>query len=214
MIPTFNRRDLLLRCIGNIPPEVPIVVVDDGSSDGTEEAIAHLGRTNLQCMHQENAGPAAARNAGWERAGTDLVIFTDDDCIPAAGWARAMTSLMDRLPKSVGGVGGRVLPLGDGWVSRYSTFHRILEPPASCSYLVTANCCYRRSAIAEAGGFDSRIRRPGGEDPGLSLRVRRLGYELMFEPSAIVYHQYRENIIDFARTFFRYGEGCACVLGE
>jgi hypothetical protein len=65
----------------------------------------------------------------------------------------------------------------------------------------------------EVGGFDTRIKQPGGEDPCLSASIRARGYRLVFEPGATVLHEYRESITDFVRTFYRYGKGCAYVKG-
>jgi mycofactocin glycosyltransferase len=78
---------------------------------------------------------------------------------------------------------------------------------------VTANCAYRRSAILDAGGFEEALRVPGGEDPHLSQKIRARGYSLRYEPTAVVRHDFRENLFDFARTFFRYGSGCGYVMG-
>ncbi len=139
-------------------------------------------------------------------------MFTDDDRVAAQWWPLSLVEKLSREPRTVGGVGGQVLPLGRGLVSRYSTFHRILEPPASCSYLVTANCAYRREAFEAAGGFDEAIRKPGGEDPDLAFRVRAKGYLLVHEPSVVVHHDYCENPLDFARTFYRCGKGCVYVV--
>ena len=124
---------------------------------------------------------------------------------------------MERLEREgpmVAGAGGRVLPAKNGVFARYYTHHRILEPPASCSYLVTANCVYRRDVLLLAGGFDTGILHPGGEDPGLSMKVLARGYRLIFDPGAIVLHHYRESLWDLVRTFYRYGKGCGYVMGE
>jgi glycosyltransferase involved in cell wall biosynthesis len=212
VIATFNRRASVLRCLAAIPPGLEVVVVDDGSADGTLRELRGLQRPSLQVVSQPNRGPASARNLGVRHASGDVLVFTDDDCVPVSPWPQP---LIDRLAKDeFGGVGGRVLPLREGMVGAYCTFHRILEPPCSCSYLVTANCAFRRSAFEAAGGFPECIRRAGGEDPGLSFAVRQLGFSLGYEPRAVVRHDYRESIADFARTMFRYGEGCARVLGR
>jgi GT2 family glycosyltransferase len=92
------------------------------------------------------------------------------------------------------------------------TYHRILEPPSSLSYLVTANCIYRRAALSRVGGFNEVVKTAGGEDPGLSFALGDLGYQFAFEPGAVVRHKYRESFRDFARTFFRYGRGCRLVV--
>ena len=212
IIPTFNRARILERCLRALPRDVEVVVVDDGSSDGTASVPAQVGHPLLTYVWKENGGPAAARNLGAELASGEILVFTDDDCVAMPGWPWPLANRLFREPSSVGGVGGRVLPLADGWVGRYSTFHHILEPPPSCSYLVTANCAYRRKAFDGADGFDESIRKPGGEDPDLAFRVRARGYRLAFEPAAVVRHDYRENPLDFARTFYRYGKGCAHVV--
>jgi GT2 family glycosyltransferase len=113
----------------------------------------------------------------------------------------------------VAGVGGRVLPMRKGLISRYYDFFRILEPPPSCSYLVTANCAYRKSVLTRVGGFNESITTPGGEDPELSIRIRKLGFRFAFEPSAVIRHNFRESWVDFAMTFYRYGRGCSSVVG-
>ena len=213
VIPTFNRRHSLLRTLAQLPSTVEVVVVDDGSTDATEEAVSTAVHPNLRYIRQQNGGPASARNTGVEAASGQFVAFTDDDCIPTGTWPWPLINRLQQEGNSVGGVEGRVKPWSNGLLARYYTFHRILEPPASCSYLVTANCAYRRQAILDVGGFETEIKHPGGEDPGLSVKVRSKGYQLAFEPTAIVYHEYRESLKDFIRTFYRYGEGCARVSG-
>jgi len=112
------------------------------------------------------------------------------------------------------GVGGRVLPRESDLLSRYYTFHRILEPPKSLLYLVSANCCYDRHAILSVGGFDEEVRRPGGEDVGISFKLSKAGYRFAFAEDAIVYHDYRNNLLDFVRTFRNYGIGCRQVTDK
>lgn len=212
VIPTFNRVAPLVRCIRALPTDVEIVVVDDGSSDGTAQIAGRVSHPNMCIVSKENGGPASSRNLGIRHAHGDVVAFTDDDCVPAPGWPHRLAERLRSEPTAVGGVGGTVLPLKDGWISRYSTFHHILEAPPSRSYLVTANCAYRREVLNLVGGFDETIKHPGGEDPELSFRVRKAGYTLAHEASAVVHHDYRESLTDFAKTFYRYGKGCARVV--
>lgn len=214
VIPTYNRRDCLVRCVSSLPYDVQVVVVDDGSTDGTEQARGQLDHPNLLYVRQTNKGPASARNLGIKEASGGYIAFTDDDCVPAAGWPWPLVEAISDGGEEVAGVGGRVLPLRRGLFADYYTFHRILEPPRSCSYLVTANCLYSRKVLEEVGGFDERIRAAGGEDPTLSAKVRDRGYRLVYEPTAVVRHDYREGLIDFVRTFYRYGRGCAHVMGQ
>jgi GT2 family glycosyltransferase len=193
-----------------------VVVVDDGSNDGTSARLSQLAAEVpfalriLRLPHSR--GPAYARNRGWQAARAPLIAFTDDDCEPKPDWLASLLQALSAAGPDVAGIGGRVEPATSGVISRYMTYHRILEPPPSLAYLVTANCLYRRAALTEIGGFDESIRTPGGEDPGLSFALRERGYRLGFAPGAVVSHHYRESVRDFVRTFFRYGKGCRCVV--
>jgi GT2 family glycosyltransferase len=161
---------------------------------------------------ERNGGPARARNRGIALATREWIAFTDDDCEPEPDWLVALATRTNEVPAEVAGIGGRVLPASPGLIADYMTLHRILEPPPSCSYLVTSNCIYRRQVLLDVGGFNENVRRPGGEDPGLSFAVRQAGHLLEFCPEAVVRHHYRESVIDFLQTFYRYGRGCRVVM--
>lgn len=110
------------------------------------------------------------------------------------------------------GLGGKVLSLRKGIICDYFTFHKILEPPKPISYLVTANACYLKEGLIEVHGFDENYRFPGGEDCGLSIKLVNKGYRFEYEPKMIVWHDYRTSLIDFMRTFYHYGKGCAEIV--
>lgn len=216
VVATHNRRSLLRGCLDclfrqTIPP-TEIVIVDDGSEDGTPRLLAGM-RDRVRVIRNEvSRGPAAARNQGWRQASCEFIAFTDDDCEQADDWLHALGQRLDNAPPHIAGVGGRVLSAAPGAIGEYMTLFRILEPPSSLDYLVTANCIYRRAALQCVDGFDERVRQPGGEDPGLSLKLAKKGFSFEFKPNAVVRHHYRESALDFARTFFRYGKGCRLVM--
>ena len=214
VIPTFNRKHSLVRCLESLSRSVEVIVIDDGSSDGTDEAVKHIDHPHLIYTKQPNGGPAIARNTGISLASGHYIAFIDDDCVPVEDWPWPLVDRIELEGPECAGVGGRVLPLRNNLLSRYYTFHRILEPPESCSYLVTANCIFRRKILLSVGGFNSQIKQAGGEDAGLSINIRELGYHLSFEPNGVVFHEYREGLLDFIKTFYRYGRGCAHVLGQ
>lgn len=220
-MPTHNRADQLhrsLRALGlaveATSTHVEVIVVDDGSRDATPEVIREAERAGVArgLRREVGGGPAAARNLGWRAGSGGLVAFTDDDCEVDPGWLNALAARASQVPERVAGIGGRVLPAQEDCVSSYMTLHRILEPPTSLRYVVTANCIFRRSALQCVGGFDEAVRAPGGEDPGLCLQLGRLGYTFVFEPSAVVKHHYRSGFGEFLRTFYRYGKGCRVVM--
>src|SRR3954470_21926912 len=99
VVPTFNRPDLLERCLAALvaqdlsPDAYEIVVADDAASAQTAEQVARWvarAAPAIRYVAVRGAhGPAAARNQGWRAARGDVVAFTDDDCVPLPGWLRA-----------------------------------------------------------------------------------------------------------------------------
>jgi glycosyltransferase involved in cell wall biosynthesis len=225
IVPTRDRalslRELLKSLAVCAPPPDEAIVVDDASVVPIDPAaLQQLVPFRLRVLRTDSSvGPGAARNRGVHASRGTLLLFTDDDCIVDRGWVGAMTSKLDAGDEQLGGVGGRVLARDGDLFSRYYEFHRILEPrphdaahPERIPYLVTANCAVRRVAFMRAGGFDGRIPVAGGEDAALSMRMVRRGYHLEHVTSALVRHRFRPGLVDFARTFHRYGLGGRYVV--
>ena len=217
VIPTYNRCAQLSNLLDSLdklvcPWKTEVLIVDDDSTDATPGVVeAWCGTTHdfqpRLVRMEKNGGPAKARNLGIGEANGNVLVFTDDDCVVHRKWLVSLVSRLDSDTEVVG-VGGRVLPLNRDVFSRFYTFHRILDPPKSLKYLVSANCCYRREPVVEVGGFDTDIRKPGGEDIGLSFKLDKQGHSFAFAKDAIVFHDYRGDLTNFARTFRNYGEGC------
>ena len=93
IVPVYNGGDTLAACLQalqnqtRLPDE--IIVVDDGSTDDSAEIADRFG---LKVLRQRNAGPAAARNLGAQRAQGQLLLFTDADCCPASDWVERMVA--------------------------------------------------------------------------------------------------------------------------
>lgn len=213
-----------------------VIVVDDGSSDRTSEvAVAH--GTKL-VRHEENRGPAAARNSGLREAGHPVVAFLDDDCEPAPEWAERLLAAYEA---DVVGVGGALLPeTGAGFMRGYLTRHNPLKPLESalagnttlhyrlwlylknqwtidgqtCKRAVfsfpAANMSFRRDALMQVAGFDERFKF-SGEDTDLCMRVRSTfpEYRLIFTPEAAAHHHFKRSLRDTLRRSKAYGVGSA-----
>ena len=213
-------RALLSRCMAALANQslrgFEVILVDDGSMDDTPRTVMGLRRElplDLKSIRLPVArGPAHARNQGWRATRADFIAFTDDDCEPEPEWLARLVEALSHAAADIAGVGGRVMAAGDGLVSRYMSYHRVLEPPPSRAYLVTANCIYRRGALDEVGGFNPQVRSAGGEDPGLSFALRDRGYRFGFTERAVVRHHFREGLLGFVRTFYRYGKGYRLVM--
>lgn len=225
VVATYNRVALLKKCVEALrnqtldPSEFEVIIVDDGSLDGTEGFLAsETAHTslNLRNFTQDRQGPAVARNYGIKEAKSDLIAFTDDDCVPAPDWLEHLIVALPKNNKCVG-VGGRIVRVSNSMISRYIDHVESMQPPKNptsgeVAYLVTANALYRRAALLQVGGFDLRITWPGGEDPDLSHRLREKGYFLRTAEQAIVRHHHRDTLRGLYKTFWYYGLGRSARL--
>lgn len=182
IIPTYNRRDLVRRAIDSAlaqtePPE-EIVVVDDGSTDGTGEALRAAYGTRIRYLWQTNAGVSAARNAGMRvaRGRYIALLDSDDTWLPEKtalqrAWLEARPDfgmvLCDVVRVDADGTPydtffRREVLREDGWALR----HLLLNPS-----LVPASAMFRREVFAKIGGFDTALRT--AEDIDFHLRAAR-----------------------------------------
>ncbi len=225
-MPTYNRRALLERVVESIlrqslPREAyELIVVDDGSTDGTAELGAELAaRGNVRFVRGEHRGVAAARNLGIRQAAGDLVAFTDDDCLVPDDWLTRLADGYVRHPE-VAGVGGGITPPSDllarSAIARYE-LHVTRELYGArdaevlggfdCPAGGTNNMSYRRSALLDAGGFDEGF--PPfvwGEDADLKRRITQRGGRLLYVPVAVV-HLRTYAIGPFLRQSVQRGRG-------
>lgn len=219
VIPTYNRINLLMNCLTsfenlNYPREFfEVIVVDDGSTDRSYENLKEITEQftyKVRVIHQSNGGPARARNNGIRNARGEFIAFTDDDCEVDRNWLRKI--IKGFTSEDIAGVGGMVISKNDDTLSQYMDYYRILQPPSEgdgVKYLVTANACYRRKVLLEVDGFSEEIKNPGGEDPDLSYKIKTLGHRLVYNLHAKVYHNHKQDLKSFYRTFYNYGRGVA-----
>jgi GT2 family glycosyltransferase len=177
-----------------------VVVVDDASSDDTvqrlESFITTLALPVQLVGSKENTGPAGARNRGWRRAQGDLIAFTDDDCVPAAGWLGALVAPLEVADIVV----GRTRP-PDDQLDRIGPFSNYLDLEHNHSFS-TCNVAYRREVLEKLDGFDDvAFRWPNGEDTDLGLRAVKAGFRDDYAERALVWHDVGSS--DFRRHLRR-----------
>jgi GT2 family glycosyltransferase len=213
VIPTFDRCQRLHRVLVGLATQtfhgnVEVVVVSDGSTDGTDEYLAS-GDTPVSVVSatQANQGPAAARNRGVDLATGDLVLFIDDDVVPDRGLISAHVAAHARLGDEVVVIGPMLDPPDHQmsmWIrweqtmlaKQYTAMTRgEMEPTARQFY--TGNASVLRRHLMEAGGFNSLFRR--AEDVELAYRLADQGLRFAFEPSAIGFH-YADRSFDAWRA--------------
>ncbi len=187
-----------------------IIVVDDGSSDGTAALAASSG---ARVIRQANAGAAAARNAGAVAANAEWVAFTDADCVASRGWLKAFLRRIAAADADAICVAGKTLGLAsDTPAARFVDLMGAFDAERHLShprfpFAPSGNVCYRRAALLAVGGFDTRFR--SYEACELHQRLARTGGRCSYEPAALVFHRHRASWRDYWRQQRSYGGGLA-----
>jgi GT2 family glycosyltransferase len=167
-----------------------VVVVDDGSTDGTAAALADFAKhssLNLRpIIFEANQGRGPGREAGWRAARAPIVAFTDDDCAPAPEWLEAGVAAAQT---GAAIVVGRTLP-NPAQAHNAGIWSRsqAIGAKNGTLYFHTCNIFYRRADLEAVGGFDREFRAKGGEDTDLGWRVEARGGVAVFAEDALVFH--------------------------
>jgi glycosyltransferase involved in cell wall biosynthesis len=211
VVPVYNGEKTIRATIEHLLrqslPPAEIIIVDDGSTDGTANILDGFG-SQIKTLTKTNGGPASARNAGVRSSIGSLIAFTDSDCFPDENWLQELVKGFQTL--TVGGIGGKICGAADGLIGEYVDLHRWMDPQCAGDgtvlHLVTANACFRSDVLLGANLFDERFSKAGGEDTELSVRLRNFGHELSFIESAVVRHRHRQTIRDYLKTIANHGE--------
>jgi len=225
VVPTHDRVDTLRRVLAAYERQTPaeldfeVVVVDDGSSDGTAELLASLRprRYRLRFAVEANRGPAAARNRALELASGERVLFTGDDVEPAPDLLhRHQLAHRRRADPSVAVLGLTRWPPSwrptatmrhvDGPGAQQFSYH-YMEAGAEYDFrhLYTSNVSLHRHLLdAEPGPFSTDFPAAAFEDAELGYRLARRGLRIFYHPEARADHHHRYD----AAGFFRRQERC------
>jgi GT2 family glycosyltransferase len=195
--------------------QVEVVVVADGPA--WADPLPPVAGARVVRSHGPGAGPArgpsAARNTGIAATTAPLVVTTDDDVRPRAGW---LAALVAGLGPTDAGVGGPVVAHRPSTVlGRFADWRHPLDAqldPRRTRYLVTANSLWRRRALDEVGPFDEGFRAPGGEELELCDRLLRAGWTLGWAADAVVEHEFDVGLGRFLRTNYAYGRGTSLAF--
>lgn len=199
IVPTCNRRILLAKLLDSLAQlqgpaqELEVIVVDDGSTDGTRAALAQRRDPfELRVVaNDQPQGPSAARNRGVREARGALLGFLDSDVTVNPGWRLAAQKHFQN-PKITAVEGATLPPEGS---PRPTPFTHYVANRRGGSYQ-TCNFLCRTRAFREAGGFDERFcwRDARGklwhirEDTDLAFSLLEAGGEIVFEPGALAWH--------------------------
>ncbi len=201
VIPTYNRQPILEKCLRALerqqlaPATViegyEVVVVDDGSTDGTVEWLQQEQAIypHVRLLQQNHQGPAIARNLGVQSAKGDTIIFIDSDLVVLSTFlqshANALMQGLQRLGSDRLFTYGRVINTSDFDDPTREPF-KVTD--YSAAYFATGNVAIARHWLEQAGLFDDRFQLYGWEDLELGVRLKQLGLTLIKCPEAVGYH--------------------------
>ena len=219
VIPTYARPRQLASCLQSLAEldyphgRFEVIVVDDGGPVKLEGVVASMrDEIDVTLLTRTHAGPAAARNAGAERARGEFLAFIDDDCRLHAEFLKVLAERFALHPQHA--IGGRTLnALPDNLYSRasqllvdfvYSYYNR---NPNQARFFASNNLAVPKDRFLAMGGFDTCFVTAAGEDREFCDRWLTAGHRIFYAPGVVVHHAHPLTFRSFWRQHFSYGRG-------
>ena len=219
VMPTYNRKKSLLLALDALSKQTypainfEVIVISDGSSDGTTEAVKALKTPyRLRFIEQKNSGPSVARNYGARLAVAPIIVYIDDDIepVPAFLEEHARAHANDETLVLIGPQSepqGEIVPNYIAWEhamlrKQYDNFlSGVWE--AGPNNLYSGNFSVRREFLIKVGGFNEQFTRQ--EDVELGFRLAEIGLHFRFENRANGFHRPTRTFESWCKTPFEYG---------
>jgi GT2 family glycosyltransferase len=209
IIPTFNRLDQLRAVVAAVElqmqplgSEVELVVVDDGSSDGTWDWLSQRANSSGFCaIQQRNAGPAIARNRGVEAATGEIIFFLGDDTEPEPGWFdhHLEEHRLFGCSTPVAVLGYTSFPPDFDspflrFINEYGAQfgYLLIEDPCEVpfNFFYTSNISIPRDELVKLGGFREDFPAAAWEDIEFAYRAVGQGLKIRYQPRARTVHHH------------------------
>lgn len=216
-------------------PELPVIVVNDGSSDATSEIAAKYGAMVIN--HHSNMGYGQARQSAVENCSTEILAFIDDSCLVSSDWLQTLRNRWESAGSNVRAIVGKMeLSKPENQIQRFQVRHSPFLPmPVNFSSHQTflgrihsylrgkenqeagfiggfsnGNASFLMESLRRIGGYDTRFKL-GAEDENLAVRIiDEFGAESIFyDPKIRVTHESNLELRSFIRRNYRYGRSSA-----
>ena len=216
VMPAFNEAVGVERAVRSLAtsdyPQLEVVVIDDGSTDGTGDLVEALGFDNVRVIRQRNAGKAAALNRGVAATGHDVLVIVDADTVFEPGTLRALVApLRDPEIGAVSGntkVGNRSGLLGRWqhieYVMGFNLDRRFYDVLRCMPTIPGAIGAFRRAAVADAGGVSTATL---AEDTDLTLAIGRAGWRVVYAEGARAWTEAPASLGSLWRQRYRWSYG-------
>ena len=202
VVPTYNRLPILQKCLAALEKQTitqpyEVVVVDDGSTDGTVEFLqSHTDDfPHVRLLLQNHEGAAIARNTGIDAAKGEIIVFIDSDLVVTPVFLESHAKSLISKEK------GKDRFFTYGLVINTNNFddpiaEKVKITDISNAFFATGNVAIAKHWLIEAGKFDTSFRQYGWEDLELGVRLKNLGLKLIKCPEAVGYHWHPAFTID------------------
>jgi glycosyltransferase involved in cell wall biosynthesis/tetratricopeptide (TPR) repeat protein len=221
IVPTYNRLPILQKCLAALETqtlpakEFEVIIIDDGSSDGTDEFLhQYAAPFRFQHLRQKNSGTGAARCNGVAHATGEYLLLMNDDTICDRDVAEQHLLVQQTYPKERWAVLGN-FEYPAAARQRALTHYFRVEPfmfpqvsmeegcPYGYSHFITCNLSVRRDAVVQAGSFDPTYKL--SEDTELGLRLFERGFRVLYHPLAHSWHDHlpypARNLVRRAKVY-------------
>ena len=219
VIPTHNRKETLQKAIqAYLNQAAPsdsfeILAVDDGSSDGTSQVLSRFlgsGPVDIRYFRQEQRGPAAARNLGIREASGEIILFTDDDIVPARNLVAEHLAWHQKHPEACVAVLGYVTWSPEIETTPFMRWYGERGPLFAYAdlagrtqidfrFFYSCNVSLKAQFLRNSGTFDEEFKSAAFEDTELGYRLAKRGMRLLYNPAAVGYHYQRFSVEDACR---------------
>ena len=212
VISCYNKSGTIGDCVKSIlrqeAESSEVIVVDDGSTDGSQRIVETLGSHGaLRILNQKHAGISATKNRGVEASIGDILLFIDGDCVLENGSLTELARSFTEEP--VDCVGGEVRAANSfNLIARAVEY---MQNEVQRKWPFGANVAYTRSALETAGLFDERMK--AGEDAELYVRAMKLGFKSVINRRIIARTKNPDTLAGFLRQRIKWGRGF-CQLTE
>lgn len=215
VVPAYNAETTIGHCVAALRRQTfdepyEIIVVNDGSTDGTKKVAGEAGALVITTP---NKRPAAARNTGIKHAKGTIICCTDADCLPHQEWLSQITAPF--TDPTIVACKGTYASTQAQLVARfvqleYEDKYDRLRTQETIDFIDTYSAAYRRDVLLANNGFDEGF--DYLEDQELSFRLAARGYRMVFQESAVVDHLHSATITDYIRKKFVIGYWKAQVV--
>jgi len=222
VIPTYNRKDALIEVLKALSQQsyknFEVIIIDDGSSDGTKRALDNLNLPlKVKYIFQENKGPSSARNLGIKNSSGEVILFTDADII-------CCKELVEEHIKSHQRDNENLVVLGymewdprikstpfRKYLTDYHLSYSKIEDDSNVfwGFFYTGNISAHKSFLLRGGLFDEDFPCAAYEDSEFGYRLHKFGVRIILNRKAFAYHYHPMDFKSYQKTMFRRGRAAA-----